>query len=184
MSQQSERMLQVVVRSRLTTEQTRNAITAAVRELDPNQPLAAFGSLENALQEKSASRRFVTLLLSLFAVTAVAISGVGIYGLITYLVAQRQREFGMRVALGARPGAVARLVLRQVVVMAIAGLCAGAIGAWSFSRALETLLFGIHRLDPVSYVAGALAVMLTCIVAAIVPTIAAIRVDPIIALRT
>jgi putative ABC transport system permease protein len=183
MSQQPERMLQVVVRSTLNTTDVRKALTAALHELDRDQPLASFGTLDNSLNERTAARRFVVFLLSLFALTAVTIAGVGIYGLIAYLVAQRRHELGVRVALGATPGDVARLVLGNVMAIAGSGLVVGGFSAWMFSRSLEGLLFGVGRLDAASYVAAAIAVALTSLISAMVPTALALRIDPIIALR-
>jgi predicted permease len=183
LSQQPDRMLQVVVRSKLNAADLRRALTAAVRELDRDQPLVSFGTLDNALNDRTAARRFVVFLLSLFAATAVTIAGVGIYCLIANLVAQRRQELGVRVALGATPGDVARLVLGNVMAIAGTGLVVGGFSAWMFSRALEGLLFGIGRLDTASYVAAAIAVTLTSLVSAIVPTALALRIDPIIALR-
>src|SRR5262245_15678088 len=183
MSQQPERMLQVVVRSTMNGADVRRALTAAVHELDRDQPLASFGTLDNALNERTAARRFVVFLLSLFAVTAVTIAGVGIYGLIAYLVAQRRQELGVRVALGATPADVARLVLGNVMAIAGIGLVVGGLSAWMFSRALEGLLFGVGRLDAASYVAAAIGVTLTSLISAIVPTAVALRIDPIVALR-
>jgi putative ABC transport system permease protein len=183
LSQQPERMLQVVVRSTMNAADVRKALTAAVHELDRDQPLASFGTLDNALNERTAARRFVVFLLSLFAVTAVTIAGVGIYGLIAYLVAQRRQELGVRIALGATPADVAGLVLGNVMAIAGIGLVAGGVSAWMFSRALEGLLFGVGRLDAASYVAAAIGVTLTSLISAIVPTVLALRIDPIIALR-
>jgi putative ABC transport system permease protein len=176
-------MLQVAVRSTLNAADVRQAMTAAVHELDRDQPLASFGTLDGALNERTAARRFVVFLLSLFAATAVTIAGVGIYGLISYLVAQRRQELGVRVALGATPASVAGLVLRNVMAIAGSGLVVGGFSAWMFSRALEGLLFGVGRLDAASYVVAAIAVTLTSLISAIVPTAVALRIDPIVALR-
>jgi putative ABC transport system permease protein len=167
----------------MNASDVRRTLTAAVHDLDRDQPLASFGTLDNALNERTAARRFVVFLLSLFAVTAVTIAGVGIYGLISYLVAQRRQELGVRVALGATPGDVARLVLGNVMMIAGCGLLAGGFSAWMFSRALEGLLFGVGRLDAASYIAAAIGVTLTSLISAIVPTVLALRIDPIIALR-
>jgi putative ABC transport system permease protein len=182
-AQNPDRAMQVLVRSSLPPASVRTAFTSALHEVDRDQPLAGFGSLQNNLDQRTASRRFVALLLTLFAGTAVCVAMVGIYGLISYLVAQRRRELGVRAALGARPQDAARLVLQHVLAMAGGGLAIGGVASWLFSRSLESLLFGVGRFDPASYGAAAAAILLTSVAAALVPARLASRVDPIIVLR-
>jgi putative ABC transport system permease protein len=182
-AQNPDRAMQMLVRSPLPSASVRSAFVSALREVDHDQPLAGFGSLQHNLDQRTASRRFVALLLGLFAATAVCVAMVGIYGLISYLVAQRRRELGVRAALGARPQDVARLVLGNVLAMAAGGVAIGGIASWVFSRSLESLLFGVGRFDLGSYAAAAAAILLTSVAAAVVPTRLAARVDPIIALK-
>jgi ABC-type antimicrobial peptide transport system permease subunit len=139
--------------------------------------------LDAALGNRVASRRFTTFLLTLFAAAALLIAGVGIYGLISYLVAQRRQEFGVRVALGAQTADVLRIVVGRVVAMAALGLVLGTAGALVLTKGIESLLFGVTRYDPGSYLAAGAGLLIACAVAAIPPAVRAIRVDPLTALR-
>jgi len=161
----------------------RAALLAAVHWLDRDQPIARFAHLDTALGDQMASRRFTTFLLTLFAVTALAVTGVGLYGLITYLVTQRRQEFGIRVALGAQPGDVLRIVVWRVGVMAAFGLILGTLGALGVTRLLDGLLFSVTHFDAGSYLAAAAGLLLVSLTAAISPAIRAVRTDPLTALR-
>jgi predicted lysophospholipase L1 biosynthesis ABC-type transport system permease subunit len=113
----------------------RAALQAAVRRLDPRQPIAKFASLDTVMGDQVATRRFTTFLLTMFAAAALAIAGVGIYGLLSYLVAQRRQEFGVRVALGAQPRDLLRIVVGRVMALA-AWACLSDCWAHSFSSAV------------------------------------------------
>lgn len=173
--------MQILVRA--SPGAARTAIAGALHELDREQPLGSVISLQTALGDRVASRRFTTLLMMLFAATALTIAGVGIYGLISYLVTQRRQEFGVRVALGAQAADVMRLVVGGVMAMAGVGLALGLAGALLLSRGLEGLLFGIGRFDPRSYAVAAAGLLLVCLAAAVSPVVRALRVDPLTALR-
>jgi ABC-type antimicrobial peptide transport system permease subunit len=179
LAQNASRGMQIVIRG----SNARTALATAVKELDPNQPIVHFSSLEGALGEQTALRRFTTFLLALFAVTALLITGVGLFGLISYLVIQRQQEFGIRFALGARPANVLSLVASRVMLMAAAGLGLGAFGAFSLSSLLNSMLFAVGRFDAASYIAAAAALLVICFFAAISPALRATRTDPLIAMR-
>jgi putative ABC transport system permease protein len=131
-----------------------------------------------------ASRRFTTFLLSLFAATALVITGVGLYGLVSYLVTQRRREFGIRVALGAQPCNVLWIVVSQVGRLAAYGLVAGTLGALGLGRLIDSLLFGVTRFDPGSYFAAAAGLLLIALAAALSPAVRAAGTCPMISLRT
>jgi ABC-type antimicrobial peptide transport system permease subunit len=130
-----------------------------------------------------ASRRFTTFLLSLFAATALVITGVGLYGLLSYLVTQRRREFGIRVALGAQPRNILWIVVSRVGRLAAYGLIAGTLGAVGWGRLIDSLLFGVTRFDPSSYFAAAVGLLLIALAAALSPAIRAVRASPMISLR-
>jgi ABC-type antimicrobial peptide transport system permease subunit len=161
----------------------RAALQSAIRSVDPGQPITRFASLDAALGDQMASRRFTTLILSLFAATALLITGVGLYGLLSYLVAQRRREFGIRVALGAQPRSVLWIVLSRVGLLSAYGLIAGTLGTLALGRLLDSLLFGITRFDPGSYFAAAAGLLLIALAAALSPAVRAVRTDPMISLR-
>ena len=134
----------------------------------------------------SASRarpRFLTLLLTLFSATALLLAALGIYGVISYSVAQRTNEIGIRMALGARGSDVARMVARSGARMALAGTALGALGALALTRTLSGLLFGVSSLDPVTFAAMAAVLVGVTLAACWVPAHRASRVDPLVALR-
>jgi len=179
LSQNASRGMEILIRG----SGAQSALQAAVHALDPNQPVVHFTTLDAAQGDQTALRRFTTFLLTLFALTAAATTGVGLYGLISYLVTQRQQEFGIRFALGARAGDVFGIVIRRVAVMAAIGLGLGAAGALSLTRLLSAMLFGVGRFDAGSYLAAAGGLALVCLIAAVSPAIRAARTDPLIAIR-
>ena len=179
LAQNAVRRMQILIRG----SNAHSALEAAVKAVDPNQPFVSFASLRTALGEKTALRRFTTFLLSLLAVTALLITGVGLFGLISYLVIQRQQEFGIRFALGAQPANVLSLVATRVMLMVAVGLVLGATGSFCLSGVLSSMLFGVGRLDATSYLAATGALLVICFIAAISPALRATRTDPVIAMR-
>jgi putative ABC transport system permease protein len=179
LAQGPARTMQIVFRG----SGTRAALQAAIHAVDPGQPISRFGSLDAALGEQLASRRFTTFLLSLFAATALLITAVGLYGLVSYLVTQRRREFGIRVALGAQPRNVLWIVVSRVGLLAAYGLVGGTVGTLALGRLLDSLLFGVTRFDPGSYFAAAAGLLLIALVAALSPAVRAVRTSPMISLR-
>ena len=128
-------------------------------------------------------RKFTTLLLTLFALTALTLAMIGIYGVIAYSVVQRTREIGVRIALGAQRLDVLWMVLRQAVIMGVAGVLIGAFGSFFATKALDSLVFGITPRDPATFGAVALILLSVAFVAALVPAWRATHVDPSSALR-
>jgi predicted permease len=179
LAQRPSRTMQIVLRG----SGARAALQAAIHAVDPGQPITGFASVEAALGEQLASRRFITFLLSLFAATALVITAVGIYGLISYLVTQRSREFGIRMALGAQSRSVIWIVVSRAGLLAAYGLIAGTVGSVALGRLLDSLLFGVTRFDPSSYFAAAAALLLIAVVAALSPALRAVRTSPMISLR-
>ena len=173
-----------VVRTRADPAALVAACREAVRQVDPDQPLTKIRTLEQVVTESVAQRRFSALLLGLFAGLALALSAVGIYGVTSYAVAQRTRELGLRMALGARPGAVLGLVLREACRLAGAGVLLGVAGAVALNRAIASLLYGIGPTDPLTYLAVGAGLFLVALAAAWPPGRRATEVDPIEALRS
>ena len=160
------------------------AIVNAVRELDANVPVSDIRPMGEVVSISTAQRRVTMLLLVTFAVLALLLAAVGIYGVISYSVTQRTQEIGIRMALGAARTAVLRMVLRQAMTLAVIGVAAGAGGAWMLTRLMQKLLFGVEPSDPLTF--GAVAVLLASVAgaAALVPALRATRIDPMIALRS
>jgi putative ABC transport system permease protein len=139
--------------------------------------------MEQVVARGTAERRFAMVLVAIFAVSALLLAAVGIYGVMSYSVSQRTREIGVRMALGATPASVLQLVLRQAGVMTAAGISIGLVGALTLTRFLAAFLFGVTAKDPLVYGAVALLLALVALVAVIVPSARATRVDPLVALR-
>ena len=159
------------------------AVRDAVVSLDPRVIPERITTMESLYAESAARRRFATLLLGAFAVLALALGGIGIYGLLSYTVAQRRKEIGIRMALGAEPRQVARVVVRDALVIALVGVALGALAALVLSRGLQSLLFQVEPSDPATFV-GACAVLLALAAAsAWLPARSATRVDPVGAMR-
>ena len=152
--------------------------------VDPSQPIEEVQTMDEVVNTFVAQPRFNMVLLGLFAVIALVLSGIGIYGVISYSVTQRTREIGVRMALGASTRHVLREVLVQGARIALIGLTGGLIGTFIASRALSTLLYGVRPLDPVTYMEVALLLAVIALLASFVPARRATRVDPVIALRS
>ncbi len=159
------------------------AVRAEIRALDPSAPVTALGTVDGQIGDSLAIRRFQAWLLALFSLLAVLLAAVGIFGLMAQVVTRRTPEIGVRMALGATPGDVLRLVLRQGVVLSTIGALVGLAGAFALARALRSLLFGVGTADPVSYIGAALVMTLSVLLACALPAWRAARIDPTLALR-
>jgi len=159
-------------------------LRAAVRSLDPEVPLSAIQSVESILYESVAAPRFRTQLLVGFAAVALILAVVGLYGMLAYSVTQRSREMGIRMALGARPTAVFRMVIRQGMALVLVGIVLGVAGASAATRLLAAQLFAVTATDPMVFGFVATALAVAGLAACIVPARRATKADPIAALRT
>ena len=158
---------------------------ALLRSLDPNIPLARPGSMTDFVQERMAAPRFYMMMLTGFSLLAVILAAIGIYGVVAYLVAQRTREIGVRIALGARVANVVRLVLWQGMRPALLGIALGVIGALSAAQVMNKLLYEqIGARDPITFVSVPLLVIVTVLAACILPARRAGNTPPAIALRS
>jgi putative ABC transport system permease protein len=160
------------------------AAREAVRTLDPDLPVARIRTVDLALRETFAQRRVNMLLLGLFAALALLLAAVGIYGVMSYSVAQRTHELGIRLALGARSSDLTRLVVTQGLKLASLGLGLGLLGALAVTRLLSGLLYGVTASDPLTYLAIAGLLLVVALLACWVPARRAARTDPMIALRS
>jgi putative ABC transport system permease protein len=158
-------------------------VRAAVWSVDREQPVWAIRTLESLLGRATAFRRFVTSLLAGYSALAVALAGIGLYGVVAYGVAQRTHEFGVRLALGAEPGQVLQLVLRNGLLLILAGVGVGLAGALTLTRLMGTLLYGVAPHDPATFAGVTLLLLCVALAACWIPARRATRVDPMVALR-
>jgi putative ABC transport system permease protein len=158
-------------------------VRAALRAIDPQLPLLAARTLDQVFGETVASRRFLMVLLSMFGIAACTLAAIGIYGVMTYVVGRRTREIGVRIALGASPGGVRRLVIGKAMTQAGVGLALGVLGALSLSGLLRAQLFGVAPNDPATLVATAAVLGLVALLASWLPARRAAAVPPTLAMR-
>jgi putative ABC transport system permease protein len=158
-------------------------IRRAVLAIDAQQFVPAITPLTQLVSQTLSQSRFNTGLLGAFASIAIILAAVGIYGVIAYNVAQRTREIGIRMALGAQRQQMLRMILRQSLTMAAIGIGVGLVGAFAATRLLRALLFGIGTMDLLTYGAVVLLLGLAAFVAGLLPARRAMKIDPVIALR-
>jgi putative ABC transport system permease protein len=174
----------IVVRSTSAVAPLAAALRREVAAIDPTIPIFEVQTLEDAVGRSLATRRITNSLLSAFAVLALFLAIIGIYGVMSISVNGRVREFGVRLALGAQPADVLGLVLRQGLLLAVAGIALGLLGAVSLTRFLRGLIFSVDPLDPVTFVSMALTLATAALVACWLPARRATRADPTVALRS
>ena len=160
------------------------SVRSAVWALDSTLPITRVQTLDQVKSAATASQQFNLLLVGLFGVLALVLAAVGLYGVTAYSVSQRTRELGIRVALGARRGALLRLVLAHGARLTLIGLAIGTVAALALTQVMSTLLFGVGARDPLTFVGVALLLLAVSLVASFVPARRATRVDPVVALRT
>ena len=176
--------INIVIR---TSASDPTSITAAVRHevqaLDTNQPVYNVNSMNQVIAESIGSARLSMLLLTIFAAVAMILAAVGIYGVLSYTVAQRTHEIGIRMALGARVGDIFKLVVGQGMTLVLIGVGIGLLGAFAITRLMSQLLYGVSATDPLTFIAVSLLLAAVALVACFIPARRATKVDPMIALR-
>jgi len=182
-SQSTSSELVLVVRTASDPQAQVAAIRNAVHGLDKGLPWYGVQTLSEMVSDSSREKRFVALLLALFAAVALALASVGIYGVVSYSVSQRTREIGIRMAFGAEVRNVLGMVLREGLRLVIAGVAVGLLGAWALSRYLTSILYAVRATDLATYILAALLMTAVALVAALVPARRATKVDPMVALR-
>ena len=160
-----------------------DTVRASLKSIDPNVPIAAIESMETLFERSMGPRRFNLYLLGAFAAVSLALAAIGLFGVMAYLVSQRTREIGVRLALGATRGEVFRLILTRGLTLAVIGAVGGVGAALWLTRVMETLLFSVSRTDPVTFIAVPLTLIAVALLACYIPARRAMSVDPVVALR-
>lgn len=173
----------IVVRTDGNPLSLAGAIKSQIWSVDPAQPIASVATMEQLLADSVSPRRFNMTLIGVFAVIALALAAVGIYGVISYTVSQRTHEIGIRVAVGAQGADVLRLVVGQGMALALSGVGVGLIAAFGLTRLMSSLLFGVTATDPLTFIAVPVILTGTALAACFVPARRATKIDPMIALR-
>jgi len=175
--------MSVVVRTAYEPGNLTAAIRREVAAVDKDQPILEVSTMRQRVSESVAPQRFSASLLMVFALFALLLASVGIYGVIAYSVTQRTHEIGIRMALGAQGRDVLRLVVGQGMVLALTGIGVGLVAAFALTRVLSSLLYGVSATDPVTFVSVALLLVAVALLACYIPARRATKVDPMVALR-
>jgi predicted permease len=176
--------MSLVVRSSVDPLSHVTAIRSAIREVDPAVPLFDVRALDDLLSDSFGSRRFNMYLLGCFAATAAVLSCVGLFGVLAYLVAQRTRDIGIRLALGAEHRDVIAMIVGRGMTLVISGAAIGLVAASAAARVMKSLLFSVSPWDPLTFAAVPLLLCVVALLACFVPAQRASRVDPLVALRS
>jgi putative ABC transport system permease protein len=181
--QQSIPQTFLIVKTNTDAAQMGNSIRAAVAAVDPGQPVANLETMEQYVAGSLAPQRITASLLAIFSLIALFLASLGLYGVISYNVAQRTHEIGIRMALGAERHQVWRLVLAQGMRSALLGVLLGAVGASLVARYLRSQLFSVNAFDPMTILLASLVLLAVALVACLIPASRAIKVDPLEALK-
>jgi predicted permease len=181
-TQFNARSLYVTVRSTGTADAVAPAVRRELQAIDRDLPMYRVRAMEDRVDAALARPRFAMTLLTIFAGFALVLAIIGTYGVMSYVVSQGTREIGIRVALGATQGTILGMVLRQGIALAATGLALGLAGAWALTRFMRSLLFGVSGTDGLTFLAVALLLALVAVVAGLIPTTRASRLDPMTAL--
>jgi putative ABC transport system permease protein len=176
--------MSLVVRTQCDPLALANTVKQQVWAVDKDQPVSEVDSMDGILREWIAPRRFVMTVLINFAFVALILAVVGLYSVLAYSVTLRTREIGVRVALGAEPRSVARLVLGRGLKLTMGGIALGLAGAFALTRFMQNVIFGISAADPLTFLGVSALLMVTAIAASYFPARRASRIDPMTALRT
>ena len=173
----------VVVRTHVDPLSLGSGVRKIVWEIDKDQPVSDIRSMEEIVARAVARQRFSMMLLGIFATLALVLAAVGIYGVMSYSVAQRTREIGIRMALGAQRGDVLKMAVGQGLKLVMIGVAIGVVSAFVLTRVMASLLFGVSATDPVTFVTISLVLVIVAALASYIPALRAARIDPMVALR-
>jgi putative ABC transport system permease protein len=177
------RRINLLTRTTVEPASLASAVRDQITALNKDQAVFNVQTMEQIVSQSVAPRRFSMMLLAVFAIVALALASIGIYGMMSYAVAQRTREIGLRMTLGAQRGAVLRMVIGQGMKLAIVGVVIGLIASVILTRTMKTLLFGVSPTDPVTFVSIAIILTSVALLASWIPARRATKVDPMVALR-
>jgi ABC-type antimicrobial peptide transport system permease subunit len=172
-----------VIRARDTGPELVGAVRESIRSLDPQQPFSTFRTMVEVKHAAVADERLHMSLAAMLAGIGLLLAAAGIYGLVAYTVAERTREFGIRMALGATRVRIVRSVVRNAAITALIGVAVGIAGAIASARVLQDFVWGISALDPRTYIAVAMTLVAVAVAASLMPALRAVRLNPIQALR-
>jgi putative ABC transport system permease protein len=182
-AQNAWRSMALTVRTHDDPTRTISAIRSQIGSLDRDLAIANLETMTTILNRSVAPRRASMLLLVVFGIIAALLAVIGIYGVLSYTVAQRSQEIGVRIALGAQSGDVLTLVIREGMKLTLAGVGIGLAAAFAFTRLMASLLYGVSATDPLTFAAIAILLILAALLACYIPARRATRVDPMVALR-
>jgi ABC-type antimicrobial peptide transport system permease subunit len=181
--QDTPKELAIFLRGDLNARAIPEEVRAMVQSVNPELPVYGAQTLDDAVSASLEQRRFSMDIVAAFAITALLLAALGIYGVISYLVSERTQEIGIRLALGARRGMILQMVLRQGLGLAMAGAALGLVGSVIVSHLMAGLLYGVMPTDPLTFVGVTLVLTGVALAACYIPARRAMRVDPMIALR-
>jgi len=173
----------IVLRASIEPTSLTGALRKVVSEVDASVPLDQIETMKQIVSVSVGEPRFRTAVLLMFAILALFVASIGLYGVMSYLMSQRTREFGIRLAVGASSGALLRLVLGQAAKLVSIGICLGLVGAMVVARAISSLLYGISPFDTATFASVSLVLAVVAFLASYIPARRAASIDPMVALR-
>jgi putative ABC transport system permease protein len=183
MSQYPRLWMDIAVRTAGDPLRLAPAVTAAIRAVDPEQPISSMATLETWMHEQSVGLNYMAVLMGIFGVLALALSSVGVYGVMAYVVSEQTPEIGIRMALGAARSSVLAMVFRRGMITAVAGLIVGMAMAAGFAHLIASMVYGVSDSDPVTFIGIPIALLAAAALAIYIPARRAMKIDPIVALR-
>src|SRR5262249_48393655 len=177
------RRINLLTRTDVDPASLTSAVRAQIAAVNKDQAVFNVRTMEQIVGQSIAPRRFSMMLLVVFAIVALVLASIGIYGMMSYAVAQRTREIGLRMTLGAQRGNVLRMVIGQGMKLAVVGVALGLAASFALTRTMKTLLFGVSATDPMIFIGIACLLLFVALLACWVPARRATKCDPLVALR-